>query len=263
MKIKTVKNNLLRFNGYFLLSLFITTFSFADDPCGGYFADYELKCPKYNKKHDGMWAEASVIPCNIETLEVDNIELNKLLEELKKHGNPKQKAILDEMHAAWEALKIAQSALVRTYYEGVTYEKWTTGSEVAMTQARIKELKQLREVILHKKDGLKTNIQHEGVAFSYDKQALKNDTLKLNAQFDRLMKYATKEQQLILKDMQTAWRNLKKAQSELIGAYSNNIDYLENMYAYDTDMTRKRLEALNQLGQGILWQARDTEEENK
>ncbi len=121
-----------------LILPFLFNTAFADDPTGGYFEGYQSDCAEI-KEH----AESNVVNCNMITLKKANESLDNVYNDLIKQADKDQKTYLEDMQAAWESMKEAQCNLVKTYYVGVTYEKWTSHCQAVMTIRRVKELEQL------------------------------------------------------------------------------------------------------------------------
>ncbi len=121
-----------------LILPFLFTTAFADDPTGGYFEGYESDCSEI-KQH----AESNVVNCNMITLKKANEALDNVYNDLIKQADKDQKTYLEDMQAAWASMKEAQCNLVKTYYVGVTYDKWASHCQAVMTIRRVKELEQL------------------------------------------------------------------------------------------------------------------------
>ena len=117
---------------------FLSTIAFADDPTGGYFEGYQTDCTEI-REH----AKSNVINCNMITLKKATEALDNVYNDLIKHADKAQKKYLEDMQQAWESMKEAQCNLVKTYYVGVAYEKWTSHCQAVMTIRRVKELEQL------------------------------------------------------------------------------------------------------------------------
>ena len=117
---------------------FLSTIAFADDPTGGYFEGYQADCTEI-REH----AESNVVNCNMITLKKATEALDNVYNDLIKHADKEQKKYLEDMQLAWESMKEAQCNLVKTYYVGVSYEKWTSHCQAVMTIRRVKELEQL------------------------------------------------------------------------------------------------------------------------
>ncbi|KEI69466.1 lysozyme inhibitor LprI family protein [Endozoicomonas elysicola] len=120
------------------LLLLLSPAVFADDPAGGYFEGYQADCAEIQAH-----AESNIVNCNMITLKKATNALDNVYNDLIKHADKEQKKYLQDMQLAWERMKEAQCNLVKTYYVGVSYEKWTSHCQAVMTIRRVKELEQL------------------------------------------------------------------------------------------------------------------------
>ena len=125
------------FNIIMLLSLILITRAFADSPTGNYFKGFDRHCPGV------PLAESTATKCNLITFAKAEEELEAIYNNLQTKADREQKKYLTASHNAWLELRKSQCNLVKTYYTGVAYNKWTSSCKAEMTINRIRELKQL------------------------------------------------------------------------------------------------------------------------
>lgn len=108
----------------------------ADDPAGGYF-DETFQCPGVPQ------AESATVMCNEQALKKADRELNEVYAELIALSDENERKAFQDMQRAWIGLKQAQCSLEQHYYREVSYTKWVSYCEAAMTIRRVRELKAL------------------------------------------------------------------------------------------------------------------------
>jgi uncharacterized protein YecT (DUF1311 family) len=120
----------------------------ADDPAGGYF-DETFQCPGVPQ------AESATVMCNEQALKKADRELNEVYADLIALSDENERTDLQDMQRAWIGLKQAQCRLEQHYFREVSFAKWVSYCEAAMTIRRVRELKALgtgikwREFSLH------------------------------------------------------------------------------------------------------------------
>jgi uncharacterized protein YecT (DUF1311 family) len=122
----------------------------ADDPAGGYFEE-DVQCPDVPKPR----AETTAVLCDEQALNKADRELNEVYADLIALADEDERKTLHDVQRAWIGLKQAQCNLEQRYYREVSFQKWVSYCEAAMTIRRVRELKAIgtgikwREFDLH------------------------------------------------------------------------------------------------------------------